>query len=224
MAGLFQRLFKIGEAEGHSVLDQLENPVKMTEQGIRDLEKHYVQAIKDLAEVKAQVNKQRAELQKAETESADYEEKAMLLLSRAKSGQMDPAQAEDLARRALAHKAEAQKRIQLYGSGLSQQTEVVNRMQGQVDRIKGQIDQYKNELKTLQARSSAAKAATRLDKQLAGADPKGTVEMLERMRQKVEDQEALSAAYADLADRPKSLDEEIQRALGSADQPPKLLN
>ena len=38
---VFKRLFKVGEAEAHSAMDQLENPIKMTEQGIRDLKKRF---------------------------------------------------------------------------------------------------------------------------------------------------------------------------------------
>ena len=36
---VFKRLFRVGEAEAHSALDKLEDPIKMTEQGIRDLKK-----------------------------------------------------------------------------------------------------------------------------------------------------------------------------------------
>jgi phage shock protein A len=38
---VFKRLFKVGEAEAHSALDKLEDPIKMTEQGIRDLKKRF---------------------------------------------------------------------------------------------------------------------------------------------------------------------------------------
>ncbi|HAA04036.1 MAG TPA: phage shock protein A, partial [Syntrophobacteraceae bacterium] len=33
------RLFKIGQAEANSVVDNLEDPIRMTEQGIRDLKR-----------------------------------------------------------------------------------------------------------------------------------------------------------------------------------------
>ena len=39
MAGFFRRLFSLGNAEAHSIIDRLEDPVKMTEQGIRELKK-----------------------------------------------------------------------------------------------------------------------------------------------------------------------------------------
>mgnify|MGYP001242682982 FL=1 len=39
MAGLFQRLFKTGQAEAHALVDKFEDPIKMSEQAIRDLKK-----------------------------------------------------------------------------------------------------------------------------------------------------------------------------------------
>ena len=36
---LFQRVFGLGKAEVHSAIDKIEDPVKMTEQGIRELAK-----------------------------------------------------------------------------------------------------------------------------------------------------------------------------------------
>ena len=36
---LFKRLFKLGQSEAHSAMDKLEDPIKMTEQGIRDMKK-----------------------------------------------------------------------------------------------------------------------------------------------------------------------------------------
>ena len=53
MAGIFQRLFKTGEAEAHPLVDNLEDPIKMSEQAIRDLKKDLQESLKALAEVKA---------------------------------------------------------------------------------------------------------------------------------------------------------------------------
>ena len=43
----------MGEAEAHSALDKLENPIKLTEQGIRDLKADLDKALQALAEVKS---------------------------------------------------------------------------------------------------------------------------------------------------------------------------
>ncbi len=36
---LFKRLFRVSQAEAHAIVDKFEDPIKMTEQGIRDLKK-----------------------------------------------------------------------------------------------------------------------------------------------------------------------------------------
>ncbi len=51
--GVFNRLFKIGQAEAHNMVDKLEDPIKLTEQGIRDLKKNLDQSLQAFAEVKA---------------------------------------------------------------------------------------------------------------------------------------------------------------------------
>ncbi|WP_041273050.1 PspA/IM30 family protein [Desulforapulum autotrophicum] len=45
---MHKRLFRIGESNINSVMDQLEDPIKMTEQGIRDLEKDLTAAMVNL--------------------------------------------------------------------------------------------------------------------------------------------------------------------------------
>ena len=55
MAGIFNRLFKAGEAEAHSLVDKLEDPIKMSEQAVRDLRKDLQESLKSLAEVKSLV-------------------------------------------------------------------------------------------------------------------------------------------------------------------------
>ncbi|WP_186441218.1 PspA/IM30 family protein, partial [Desulfamplus magnetovallimortis] len=48
----FSRLFKVGESNAHAIIDKMEDPIKMTEQGIRDLKKDLTEAMTALAEVK----------------------------------------------------------------------------------------------------------------------------------------------------------------------------
>ena len=101
MAGIFQRLFKTGEAEAHSLIDKFEDPIKMSEQAVRDLKKDLHESIKSLAEVKALAVRMDKEAEEQKSLAADYERKAMLLLQRAQGGEMDTAEAERLATQAL---------------------------------------------------------------------------------------------------------------------------
>ena len=60
MAGIFQRLFKTGQAEAHSLVDKLEDPIKISEQAIRDLKKD-LQEIRPLIDTPLDFEKKLAE-------------------------------------------------------------------------------------------------------------------------------------------------------------------
>lgn len=210
---VFKRIFKMGQAETHSALDKLENPIKLTEQGIRDLKKDLDGSLKALAEVKAMAIRSRNDLQTSKSKAKDYENKAMLLLKKAQNGDMEAADADRLASEALVKKEE-----ELEQATRSQ--EEVNRFEGNigqldqnVKKIRSTISKYENELKTLKARVKVSEATKKLNKQMAQIDSSSTVTMLERMKDKVAQDEALAESYGEIANESKSIDDEIDKAL-----------
>ena len=112
---IFQRLFKIGQTEAHNVINKLEDPIRMTEQGIRDLKSDLMGAMTGLAEVKGVAIRLTKEAEEAKRQASEYERKAMLMLQRAQAGHIDMAQAEHLASEALRMKDSSSGRaIRLY--------------------------------------------------------------------------------------------------------------
>ncbi len=91
---LFKRLFKVGQAEAHAVVDKLEDPIKMTEQGIRDLKKDLDKSLQALAEVKALAIRSKKDLTTNKEMAKNYEQKAILLLQKAERGELDAAEAD----------------------------------------------------------------------------------------------------------------------------------
>ena len=69
---VFKRLFKIGQAEAHTIVDKLEDPIKLTEQGIRDLKKDLDESLKALAEVKAMSIRAKKESAEARSRAKSY--------------------------------------------------------------------------------------------------------------------------------------------------------
>ena len=210
---IFKRIFGIASAEANAAIDKIEDPVKMTEQGIRDLKKDLDASLRSLAEVKAVAIRTRKELEAAKSSAKDYEGKAVLLLKRAETGQIDPADADRLATEALSKKEQAMERAGVNQKSLATQEANVAKMEQNVQRLKSQISQWENELKTLKARAKVSAASQKLNKQLANIDSSSTVGMLERMKEKVDQQEALAESYGDMADMTKSVDDEIDKAL-----------
>ena len=105
---VFKRLFKIGQAEAHNIVDKLEDPIKLTEQGIRDLKSDLDQSLKALAEVKAMSIKAKKESADSRNRAKSYESKAMMLLSKAEKGEIDSSEADRLATEALSKKQDAE--------------------------------------------------------------------------------------------------------------------
>jgi len=206
-------LFKTGQAEAHALVDKLEDPIKMSEQAIRDLKNDLGESLKSLAEVKGIAIRVGKEAESSKHLAADYERKAMGLLQKAQTGDMDAGEAERLAREALTRKEEAASRALESAQQSQSQDEMVAKLQNNVNTLKSKISSYENDLITLKARSKTANATRKINEHLANIDSKGTVAMLERMKEKTEEQEALAQAYGDMADSSTSIDDEINKAL-----------
>ncbi|MGE0084254.1 MAG: PspA/IM30 family protein [Desulfococcaceae bacterium] len=219
MSSFFSRVFKIGQAEAHSVIDKFEDPIKLTEQGIRDLRNDLQAAMTSLAEVKAIAIRTRRDADNKKKLAADYERKAMLLLQRAQNGTLDMAEAERLATEALAKKEQQAGEAVRTTQEAERHEQMVNQLQANVNKIKSAVSTYENDLITLKARSQTASSTKKINQQLARIDSSGTLAMLEKMKAKVEEEETLAIAYGDMATPDKSVDDEINTALVKGQTP-----
>lgn len=211
--GIFKRLFKIGESEANAAIDKLEDPINMTDQGIRDLEADLDKSIRALAEVKALCIRSKNDLDNAKNSVAEYENKAMLLLKRAESGAMQQSEADRLATLALQKKSEALQNIPVLQSNFEKNSISVSKLESNIKMLKANLDKWRNEARMLKARAKVSEATSNVNKQLAGIDSSSTVGMLERMKEKVDQQEALAESYADIALTNRSAEDEINSAL-----------
>jgi phage shock protein A len=91
----------------------------------------------------------------------------------------------------------------------------VAKLDGNIKTLRSNVKKYENELRTLKARAKVAKATKNINKQLADVDSSSTVSMLERMKDKVAEEESLAESYADIASESTSVDDEIEKALNS---------
>lgn len=209
----FKRVFKIGEANAHDVLDKMEDPIKMTEQGIRDLKSDLQEAMQALAEVKAISIRTRKEADNNKKLAAELERKAMLLLKKAQDNTLDMADAERLATQALGKKEEYSASAARLAGEAENHEKMVSKLQANVNKIKSTVSTYENDLTTLKARAKTAASTKKINAQLSKIDSSGTISMLEKMKAKVEEDESLAEAYGEM-NTEKTIDDEIENALG----------
>ena len=146
----------------------------------------------------------------------------MLLLQRAEQGQLDPNEADRLATEALSRKEQSDRQLTQTQTEVQKYDNMTANLEAKVNDLKSQISTWENEIKTLKARAKVSTATKKLNKQLAGIDSSSTVAMLERMKAKVEEEESLAESYGEIAAAPKSLDDEIDKAIGSGGGSDKL--
>ena len=214
---IFKRIFRIGQAEIHAVVEKMEDPIKMTEQGISEMKDDLEQALEAYAKVKALAIRTKSNFEKKQEESTVFEGKANLLLKKAQNGELSIDKAENLAKEALvlknqfiaeATELEKQSIIHLQSA---------DELHKNVDILKFNISKWESELATLKARVKVSNAAKMVNKQLANIDSNSTISMLERMKVKVEEDEALAKAYGEIAHANNSIIDEINEKISNKD-------
>ena len=212
---IFKRLFKVGQSEAHAVVDKIEDPIKITEQGIRDLKKDLQKSMVSLAEVKGIAIRVRKDSENKKKLAVDYERKAMLLLQKMQGGTLDPQEAERLATEALSTKEQQTNEAVRLAQEAERHEEMANNLGANINKLKSTVTTYQNDLVTLIARARTAESTKKINKQLSQVDSSGTIVMLEKMKAKVEEDESLAQAYGEIVSADQSIDDEISAALES---------
>ncbi len=211
--GVFQRIFKTAQSQAHSLVDQMEDPIKTTEQAVRDLKKDLHGAMQSLAQVKAIAIRLKKDSDDQKKTAQDHERKAMLLLQKMESGDLAQDEAERLATELLSKKEDAARRAATLLEDHKQQQKMADQLQTKVEKLKQTITRYDNELVTLRARARTAKSMRKINQQLSNVDSSGTIATLERMKDKVMEEESLAQAYGEMSDNTSDLDDQIEKAL-----------
>ena len=217
MTGFFTRLFGVAKSEGHALIDKIEDPIKMTEQGLRDLRKDLELSMRSLAQVKAECIRMQRDADDQRRAAEDFERKAMLLLTRMKEGELAADKAEPLAAEALNKQKEHLERCSTLETQLTTQQRAAEQLQAKVNKLHQTIRKYENELLTLKARARTAQSMRKINQQLAGVDSSSTIAMLEKMKTRVVEEESLAEAYGDVGASVSTVEQEIDDTLrGSA--------
>ena len=101
--GVFTRISNMVKGKVNATLDEMENPIELLDQKIREMEESLNKAKLSSAQVLGNVHETEKKLELAKKESADYDEKVKLAMSKGN---------EDLAKRALQRKLDADKKVQ----------------------------------------------------------------------------------------------------------------
>lgn len=215
---IFKRLLTIGKAEIHSVIENFEDPINMTEEGIRDMKEQLGKSIEALAQLKALAIRKKNEAEKEEQTASDYYNKAIVIIQKAEKGEVETSEADRLAKEALKKQASYQENADKLQEEHQKLHSDCEKMQTTINHLKSSIAKWENELKTLKARVQVSEATKDINQKMTQMDTGSTVSMLEKLKDRVVQQETLAEAYSDISKSGKTIDEEIDAIVNNNDR------
>ena len=189
--GIFSRISTLFKSEANAAIDKLEDPEKMLNQTIRDMQEQLAQAKTQVAESIAFEKKLKMQLDKANENAKEWENKAMAAVNAGR---------DDLAAQALQRQAECQKEADKLRVQWQAQKEGCDKIKTKLKGMNDKIEEAKRKKSLLVAQAKRAEATKTINKTLAGLNDAGAFDTFDRMAEKVEAMEAEAQAAEDLAE------------------------
>ncbi|MDF2670802.1 MAG: PspA/IM30 family protein [Paenibacillus sp.] len=200
--GIFKRLRDLTMASINDLLDKSEDPVKMLNQFLRDMEEDILEAEAAVAKQIAIEKKFKQQTEEAQDLVSRREEQALKALEQGN---------EDLARRALQDKKEHQVRLDEFKNQHAVAKTNADRLRGQLDDMKDEFNKMKSKKDLLVARAEAAKAQKHINQAMSGFGTDNAAKGFDRMSEKVLQLEAEAEASNDIRSSSRSLDDELSQ-------------
>lgn len=198
--GLFKRIGDNIRANLNAALDKAEDPVKMLEQYLRDMED-------DIADAEMATAKQIAVVKRLEM--LYLEAQSMVEKRESQAVQALEQEREDLALKVVEDKRIHQGKAADYKEQFERAREVADDLKKQLRDMRDEFEKMKAKKATLVARAEAARAQKEINKVVAGLGRDTARKGFERMEEKVLKSEAEAAAGLELRGMNKKLDGDL---------------
>ena len=188
--GFFDRLGRLVRANANAALSAAEDPVKILDQSVADMQADLVKLRQAVATAIASQKRIQNQADQADAEAKTWYERVELAL---KKGE------EDLAREALGRRKTCQDTATALQGQLQSQCGQVDQLKKSLVQLESKIAEAKTKKDMLKARAQAAKAQEQLQSAVGSLGTNSAMAAFEKMEEKVQALEARSQAAAELA-------------------------
>ncbi|MDQ0231391.1 PspA/IM30 family protein [Metabacillus malikii] len=201
MFKFFKRVKTVVDSELNALLDKAEDPVKMLEQFMRDMES-------DIRDAESAVAKQIANEKMLQKKYED----AQKMVDKRDEQALKAVEAgnDDLARRALEDKKLHSQTAETLKESYERAKLDSAAVRKKLDEMKAEYYQMKLKKDSLKARAESAKARTKMNRTLSGIGTDDSKRGFERMEEKVLQFEAEAETSEDIRSSNRSLDDEFE--------------
>jgi phage shock protein A len=189
--GIFKRVSDVLKANINDMISKAENPEKMLNQMLIDMNEHLIESKKGVASAIADEKRLERQISENQMQAQEWEKKAMLAVKAGK---------EDLAKEALLRKQEYVN----YASELKPQWEAqhaaVEKLKGSLRELQSKIEEAGRKKNILIARSKRAETQKKIQSVMGSIADNSAFDVFDRMSAKVDKIEAEADAMAELSE------------------------
>ena len=189
--GIFSRLAQLIQSNLNDLISRSEDPEKMLNQVVLDMNNQLVEAKKQVAASIADEKRLAKQFDQEAANAQEWERKAMLAL---RAGN------EPLAKEALARKREYDELTATLKDQWTKQKTAVEQLKKALRLLNDKIEEAKRKRNVLIARKKRAEAQRAIQETMSGLRDQSAFETFDRMSQKIDQIEAEAEAESDLAE------------------------
>src|SRR3954469_25147801 len=187
--GVFARLAQLIQSNLNDLISRSEDPEKMLNQVVLEMNTQLVEAKKQVASSIADEKRLGKQFEQETANAAEWERRAMMAL---RAGN------EELAKEALARKREHDALATTYKDQRGKQKAAVEQLKKALRMLNDKIEEAKRKKNVLIARKKRAEAQKAIQETMHGLKDQSAFETFERMAGKIDQMEAEAEAAADL--------------------------
>jgi phage shock protein A len=187
--GILDRMSRLIRANVNDLIDRAEDPEKMLNELLREMDTNIRDARVQVANMIAQEKEIESDLQEAQRDSREWNRRAELAVQSGK---------DDLAREALRRKRDADSIATVYAHQLITQQETVGKLRQQLTVLEAKYQEAESKRSILIARHRATQAQRQVTETLSSLPGLDSHSELSRMERRIRSEEARTAALGEM--------------------------
>lgn len=187
--GILDRMTRLIRANVNDLIDRAEDPEKMLNELLREMNSSLTEARSQVAEMIAQEKIIEGDLQAAQRDAEQWQQKAELAVTRGR---------DDLAREALRRKNDATELATVYEHQVATQSEMVEKLKRQLTVLENKYQEAQSKRDLLIARHRRTQAQRRITETFSSLPDLSSANELDRMERKIRSDEARATAMEEL--------------------------
>lgn len=198
---VFKRISNMFRAKVNNALDEVENPVELLDQKIRDMEESLNNAKLSSAQILGNVHEIRMKMENAKKESAEFDEKVKLAMAK---------ENEELAKKALQRKLEADKTYESLKKSYEDASQKAEAVKEKLKELEGEIQKTRSYRDEAAARYNNAEASKKVNEILANVDTGSNKINIDDIERKIQRKEAMAEGLGELK-KDTTLEDEFKK-------------